>query len=77
MVGILLTGMGDDGARGLLALRRSGAITLAQDEASCVVYGMPRVAVELGAVDRVCPLGRMAETLLAATTPTRRLVSGD
>lgn len=54
-VGILLTGMGADGARGLLALRRAGAFTLAQDEASCVVYGMPKEAVELGAVMRSLP----------------------
>ena len=49
-VGILLTGMGDDGARGLFRMRAQGAITIAQDRASCVVYGMPKVAVELGAV---------------------------
>jgi len=49
VVGVLLTGMGADGARGLLRLRQSGAVTIAQDEASCVVYGMPREAVRLGA----------------------------
>lgn len=48
-VGILLTGMGDDGARGLLRLRRVGAVTVVQSEASCVVYGMPKVALDLGA----------------------------
>ena len=48
-VGVLLTGMGDDGARGLLALRRAGALTIAQNKESCVVYGMPKVAVDLGA----------------------------
>ena len=57
--GILLTGMGDDGARGLKEMKDSGARTIAQDEESCVVFGMPRVAIELGAVDRVLPLSQM------------------
>jgi two-component system chemotaxis response regulator CheB len=65
-VGVLMTGMGDDGARGLLAMRRAGAPTLAQDEASCVVFGMPRTAIELGAAERVVPLGRLAEAALVA-----------
>ena len=65
-VGCLLTGMGRDGAAGLLAMRRAGALTLAQDEASCVVYGMPREAVQLGAAVRVLPLDRMAPALAAA-----------
>ncbi|HNC73655.1 MAG TPA: chemotaxis response regulator protein-glutamate methylesterase [Elusimicrobiota bacterium] len=64
-VGAILTGMGSDGARGLLAMRNNGARTLAQDEASCVVFGMPAVAIAQGAVDRVVPLERMAEVLLA------------
>ena len=55
-LGVIMTGMGDDGARGLLELKQSGAATLAQDEASCVVYGMPKEAVRLGAVDRSCSL---------------------
>lgn len=55
-VGIIMTGMGDDGARGLLEMREAGAHTLAQDEESCVVYGMPKEAVKLGAVARVLPL---------------------
>jgi two-component system chemotaxis response regulator CheB len=76
MVGIIMTGMGDDGARGLLAMRRAGALTLAQDEASCIVFGMPRVAIELGAVDRICPFDRLVETALAATTPARHAMSG-
>lgn len=61
----LLTGMGRDGAEGMKALRHAGARTLAQDEASCVVYGMPRVAVELGGAERVLPLNKIAEALLA------------
>ena len=64
-VGVLLTGMGRDGAAGLLAMRQAGAATLAQDEASCVVYGMPREAVLLGAVDEVASLGVMSERILA------------
>lgn len=59
-VGVLLTGMGKDGARGLLAMSRAGAWTAAQDEASCVVYGMPREAVALGAVAQQLALGRVA-----------------
>ena len=63
-VGVLMTGMGDDGARGLLAMRQAGARTLAQDEPSCVVYGMPKVAVELGAAEQVLPLPRLAGAAL-------------
>lgn len=59
-VGVILTGMGRDGARGLLAMRRAGARTLAQDEATSVVFGMPRVAIEMGAAERVAPLDRIA-----------------
>ncbi len=61
----LLTGMGRDGAEGMKALRHAGARTLAQDEDSCVVYGMPRAAAELGGVERVLPLNKIAEALLA------------
>jgi two-component system chemotaxis response regulator CheB len=58
-VGVILTGMGRDGAQGLLAMREAGAHTLGQDEATCVVYGMPRAAFELGAVERQLPLDRI------------------
>ncbi len=61
--GVILTGMGDDGARGLLSMRRAGGRTLAQDEASCVVYGMPRAAVEMGAVDQVVGLDRLGAAI--------------
>jgi two-component system chemotaxis response regulator CheB len=63
-VGVLLTGMGADGAKGLLAMRESGAYTLAQDEQSCVVFGMPKEAIKLDAVDEVVPLPAMAQTIL-------------
>lgn len=59
-VGILLTGMGSDGAKGLLAMARAGAHTIAQDEASCTVFGMPRAAISLGAAQVVAPIGRIA-----------------
>jgi two-component system chemotaxis response regulator CheB len=59
-VGILLTGMGSDGAEGLLALARSGARTIAQDEATCTVFGMPRAAIALGAAGVIAPLGTIA-----------------
>ncbi len=63
-VGVLLTGMGADGAKGLLAMARAGAPTIAQDEASCTVFGMPRAAIELGAAQAVLPLQRIAAQLL-------------
>ena len=64
-VGILLTGMGADGAKGLLAMSRTGAFTIAQDEASCTVFGMPRVAISLGAANLVAPIGHIASHALA------------
>ena len=63
-LGVIMTGMGDDGARGLKEMHDAGARTLAQDEETCVVYGMPKEAVKLGAVDRSLPLGRIAAALL-------------
>ena len=72
VVGALLTGMGRDGAEGLLEIRRAGGITFAQDRDSCVVHGMPRVACEIGAVDRELPLRRIAGAVLAASTELRR-----
>ena len=63
-LGIILTGMGRDGAAGLLALREAGARTLGQDEASSVVYGMPKVAFEIGAVERQAPLRKIASAAL-------------
>jgi two-component system chemotaxis response regulator CheB len=58
-MGIMLTGMGSDGAQGMLAMRQAGACTVGQDEATCVVYGMPREAARLGAVQHVLPLPRI------------------
>jgi len=64
-VGVILTGMGHDGAKGLLEMRRRGARTIGQDEASSVVYGMPKVAYEIGAVEKQAPLSDIARTLLS------------
>ena len=64
-IGVILTGMGYDGAKGLLTMRRKGARTLGQDEKSSVVYGMPKVAFEIGAVERQIPLESMAQALVA------------
>lgn len=63
-IGIILTGMGDDGARGLKEMKDTGAYTIAQDEDSCVVFGMPKVAIELGAVEKVLPLGSIAQFVM-------------
>ena len=65
-IGLIMTGMGDDGARGLREMREAGAWTIAQDEASCVVFGMPREAIRLDAACEVVPLERIAEQLLRA-----------
>jgi two-component system chemotaxis response regulator CheB len=59
-VGVIMTGMGDDGARGMLEMKEAGAHNIAQDEASCIVYGMPAEAVKLSAVHRIMPLGQIA-----------------
>lgn len=63
-VGVIMTGMGDDGARGMLEMKEAGAYTFGQDEATCVVYGMPQEAVKRGAVDRVLPLEELASKVL-------------
>lgn len=69
-VATLLTGMGKDGAKGLLSLHNAGAITMAQDEASCVVYGMPKAAVEIGATEHIIPLDKMSQALTKAVEKT-------
>ena len=67
-IGVLLTGMGSDGARGLLQMRDCGAATFAQNEETCVVFGMPREAIQLGAVQVTLPLGRIADAILRQLT---------
>jgi two-component system, chemotaxis family, protein-glutamate methylesterase/glutaminase len=64
-IGVILTGMGRDGAAGLLNMRRAGAYTFAQDEASCIVFGMPREAIAMGAADDVAPLSEMSRRVMA------------
>lgn len=64
-IGIIMTGMGDDGARGLLEMHERGAWTIAQDENTCAVYGMPKQAAALGAVDKILPLDQIALAALA------------
>ena len=63
-VGVILTGMGSDGAAGLLRMRETGARTVAQDERSCIVFGMPKEAIKVGAVEKVVPLDDVARTVL-------------
>jgi two-component system, chemotaxis family, protein-glutamate methylesterase/glutaminase len=63
-VGVIMTGMGDDGAKGMLEMKEAGAYNIAQDEATCVVYGMPAEAVKLLAVDRIMPLGQIASEVV-------------
>ena len=65
-VGVIMTGMGDDGARGLFEMKEAKAKTLAQDEESCVVFGMPHEAIKLGAVDKTVPLAAIAQEILRA-----------
>jgi two-component system chemotaxis response regulator CheB len=64
-VGVILTGMGDDGARGMLEMKQAGARTIAQDEATCIVFGMPKEAIKLNGVDKILPLQSVAGTMLA------------
>ena len=63
-MGVILTGMGADGANGLLKMKEAGAKTIAQDEESCVVFGMPKEAIKIGAVDRIAPIDRIAEEII-------------
>lgn len=65
-VGIIMTGMGDDGARGLLEMRQAGAFTIAQDEATSVVFGMPKEAIALGAAEKIVPLGLLSMEIIRA-----------
>ncbi len=63
-IGVILTGMGADGAKGMLAMRQAGASTLAQNEASCVVFGMPKEAIEIGAAEKILPLNQMPRRII-------------
>ncbi len=63
-IGVIMTGMGSDGAQGMLEMRQAGARTIGQDEASCVVYGMPKEAAKAGAVEKVAPLDRIAQEVI-------------
>ena len=65
-VGVIMTGMGDDGAKGMLEMHEQGAVTIAQDEATCVVFGMPKEAIELGGVGKVAALDKIAGEILRA-----------
>ena len=65
-VGAILTGMGSDGATGLLSMRQNGAYTIAQDEATSIVFGMPKEAIECGAAQKVVPLHHMAKAMIEA-----------
>jgi two-component system chemotaxis response regulator CheB len=71
-LGVLMTGMGEDGAQGLGVLKAAGAMTIAQNEESCVVYGMPKAAIERGYAVRVVSLEALANTLQAQCMPERR-----
>jgi two-component system chemotaxis response regulator CheB len=70
-IGLIMTGMGEDGAEGLGMMRRAGAITVAQDEQSCVVFGMPKAAIERGYAQRVVSLELLANTLTAQCAPVK------
>jgi two-component system chemotaxis response regulator CheB len=63
-VGVIMTGMGDDGAQGLLEMRRTGAYTIAEDESTCVVFGMPKEAISRGGAMAVVPLGNIAGEIM-------------
>ena len=71
-MGIIMTGMGDDGARGLREMHEAGAYTLAQDEATCVVYGMPAEAVKHGGVDRILPLQAISSAIMQGPQTARK-----
>jgi two-component system chemotaxis response regulator CheB len=71
-MGIILTGMGADGAEGMMAIHRQGGLTIGQDEATCTVYGMPRACAELGTLTRVVPLAQVPAQIMQATRSRRR-----
>ena len=71
-LGVILTGMGKDGAAGMLEMKNAGAYNFAQDEATCVVFGMPKEAIAVGAVDEIVPLHDMAKRVLMHLTSMGR-----
>ena len=71
-IGVIMTGMGDDGAKGLLEMHQSGAYTIAQDEASCIVFGMPNEAIKLNGVDTVLPLSKIAYEIINKTKTSQK-----
>jgi two-component system chemotaxis response regulator CheB len=73
-IGVIMTGMGSDGAAGITAIYRQGGLTIGQDEASCAVYGMPRICAQLGVLNRVLPLSDIPYYLINAT---QRLMRAD
>jgi two-component system chemotaxis response regulator CheB len=75
-VGAILTGMGNDGAQGMKRMKDQGSVNIAQDEATCVIFGMPREAIRAGAVDQVLPLDRIAAALLSACASERHATTG-
>jgi two-component system, chemotaxis family, protein-glutamate methylesterase/glutaminase len=72
-IGVIMTGMGNDGAEGLLEMKRAGAYTIAQDEASCVVFGMPKEAIDRGAVDKVVALGLIPHCILRRVAESEQI----
>ena len=70
-VGVILTGMGKDGAVGLLSMRKAGARTFGQSEASCIVYGMPKAAFDLGAVEKQLPLDKLGAAIISETSKNK------
>ncbi|MFT3732406.1 MAG: chemotaxis response regulator protein-glutamate methylesterase [Hyphomicrobium sp.] len=71
-VGVILTGMGKDGAAGMLSMRKAGAKTFGQSEGSCIVYGMPKAAFEIGAVEKQLPLDRLAAAIISETSKNKK-----
>jgi two-component system chemotaxis response regulator CheB len=71
-MGVILTGMGTDGAEGMRAIHDQGGLTIGQDEATCTVYGMPRACAQLGVLTRVVPLSQIPEQILQATHYRKR-----
>jgi two-component system chemotaxis response regulator CheB len=74
-IGVILTGMGNDGAEGMLEMKNVGGFTIAQDESSCVVFGMPKEAIARHAVDKIVSLSRIPHEILSADLQKHRLQS--